>query len=402
LKKQSLRLQSEGKFSILIFFLFISILIFPFLSVKAQYQKSVHPKDSLIQIIITSDLHYGIKRPYFRGDSNVAASVVNAAMVKEMNTLPNMELPTDNGMNTDRKIKSIDYVFVTGDIANRMEAKDKIQSASISWAQFNNDFFKNLSVKNPLRQRAPVLMIPGNHDVSNAIGYYKKMSPLTDKTSMVQIYNLMMHPKVKRTTMTFNFEKDKINYSKNIGGIHFCFIQMWPDSSERIWLDKDLKKINKKAPVVIVAHDAPDVEAKHFSSPNNKGSIRNSDEFYNVLDEHFKDGKSVEDSAVIEQNQFAAFLKKHTNIKAYIHGDIHENKYYLWKGPEENVSLNTVSIGSPMKGKITREDETQLTFDLLTIDTKNKSMTFRECFWNTNPSAPLSSIVWGKSMTIDF
>lgn len=65
------------------------------------------------------------------------------------------------------------------------------------------------------------------------------------------------------------------------------------------------------------------------------------------------------------------------------------------------AELNTISIGSPMKGKETMKDETLLCFDLLTIDPSAKKMTFRECFWNTKPSLPLSPIVWGKSFTVD-
>ena len=69
------------------------------------------------------------------------------------------------------------------------------------------------------------------------------MNPLTDPTSMVQIYNLMLHPAVLKTNSTYHYTTDRINYSRNIGGFHFLFITLWPDSLERTWMEKDLTKV---------------------------------------------------------------------------------------------------------------------------------------------------------------
>ena len=44
------------------------------------------------------------------------------------------------------------------------------------------------------RARIDLAVVPGNHDITNAIGFYKPMQPLTDPTSMVKIYNLMLQP----------------------------------------------------------------------------------------------------------------------------------------------------------------------------------------------------------------
>ena len=76
-------------------------------------------------------------------------------------------------------------------------------------------------------------MVPGNHDVSNAIGFYRPMAPAIDKTAMVEIYNLMMAPSPRKTTATYTYPSDKVLVSHDVGGMHFMFITMWPDSGVR-------------------------------------------------------------------------------------------------------------------------------------------------------------------------
>ena len=75
----------------------------------------------LIQLIFTSDSHFGIKRNSFRGDSSVYSNVVNAAMVARMNTLQTVKLPDDHGINGGNLVGGIDYLINSGDIANREE-----------------------------------------------------------------------------------------------------------------------------------------------------------------------------------------------------------------------------------------------------------------------------------------
>src|SRR5258707_10266784 len=91
-------------------------------------------QDNLIQIILTSDVHYGITRSHFRGADSVSAVVVNEAMIDVFDRLPGMVMPVDKGVGSGKKIKYIDAVTITGDIANREEAG--IQSAADSWRQF--------------------------------------------------------------------------------------------------------------------------------------------------------------------------------------------------------------------------------------------------------------------------
>ncbi|BAV04988.1 Calcineurin-like phosphoesterase [Filimonas lacunae] len=351
-----------------------------------------------VQFVFTSDAHYGLTRAAFQGKTKVDAHVVNAAMVAQMNTLPGMTLPADSGVNAGLKINTVDYILEGGDIANRMETSASVQTAAASWDQFKTDYLQSLTVKNGNGQNAELLMVPGNHDVSNTIGYYATMNPLTDATSMAGIYNLMFNTTTK-TAANYNYNNDRINYSREIGGVHFCFIQMWPDSSVRIWMEKDLQAIASTTPVIIVAHDQPAVVTNHFTNPNGDHSINATDKFDNVLDEHLKDGSSSTGSDAIEQRAFVAFLKKHTNIKAYLHGHVHESKYYTYAGPDSDISLPTVGADSPMKGVVSATDETKLTFHFGALDTQKQVLTMRECYWNPTATAG-AAIQWGKTCTI--
>ena len=106
---------------------------------------------SIVQFVYTSDLHYGIARG-FRGQEKVPANVVNQTMIAQMNTLPTVTFPTDGGVNAGKKVGSIDYVLITGDITNRQQTG--IQSATASWAQFSADYLKDgITLKNKKNQK---------------------------------------------------------------------------------------------------------------------------------------------------------------------------------------------------------------------------------------------------------
>ncbi len=282
-----------------------------------------------------------------------------------------------------------------------MEIPD--QSDAISWKQFYEDYAKGLRLKNSKGERSELFIIPGNHDITNAIGFYRPMKPKTDATSMAKIYNLMLRPSIPLTASSYNYRKDKINYSKNIGGIHFMFITLWPDSSERIWMEKDLRNVSSKMPVILFTHDQPESEAKHFTNPHKLHGINADDKFENLLAEVYKDStRAATDggNTTIEQQGWVRFLKKHPNIKAYFHGNDNYNEFYVYKGPDDNIALNTFRVDSPMKGKYSSLDETKLSFQLITIDAKKKIMTVRECLWNTDPFQPDKSLQWGTSKTV--
>ena len=354
-----------------------------------------------VQFVYTSDAHYGLTKDSFQGSSSVSAQVVNHAMIQKINTISSLTLPGDKGVNAGKVAGPVDYVIMTGDISNREETgSPDIQSAATSWLQFTTDYINGLTLKNSLGNNSELLLSPGNHDVSNAIGYYKTMSPLTDPTVMTMMYNRMMNPVVSKTNATYNYANDKIHYVRNISGIHFMFINMWPDSSERVWMESDLKTVSSTTPVLIFTHDPPDGITKHYTNPNGTHDVNSTDQFENCISEIFKDGKTTSKTNTIEQRNFVAFLKKYPNIKAYFHGHTNSNEYYVYKGPDSDISLNTIRVDSPLKGDVSATDETKLSFQLVTIDPAIMSLTVRECLWDATPSNPNAAIVWGTNETI--
>jgi len=355
----------------------------------------------IINFIFTSDAHYGIRRAHFRGDTAVTGHMVNAAMINEMMRLPLTKMPDDSGVGSGGAVGAIDYVVQAGDIANRMEIP--VQSAAASWAQFKNDYLQHLKVKDHSGKPATVLIIPGNHDITNAIGHYKTMHPLTDPTSMVNIYNLMLKPATPITNEKYNYRRDKINYSRDIGGVHFMFLTLWPDSAQRIWMARDLAGVSAQTPVVIFTHDQPECEAKHFTNPDAPGTFDAVSKFENLAEEHYKEGKTAAadgGQTDVEQRGWVAFLKSHPNIKAYFHGNSNFNEFYEYHGPDNDISLNTFRVDSPMKGDVSSKDETKLSFQLVSLDTATGRLTVRECFWNTKPSEQNQPIAFGESKTI--
>ena len=371
-----------------------------FLSSSRGYKDLPGQNPSAVQIILTSDAHYGTSRT-FQGAKGVDAHVVNAAMIAKMNSLPDVSLPQDGGIKSGQKIGYVDYIFQTGDITNRMETSISAQPAAKSWAQFKTDYVDGITLKNKNNRKAELLAVPGNHDVSNALGYYTKMSPLSDVSTLSGIYNLMLRPSVPRTISTFNYAKDRVNYSRDIGGVHFCFLQMWPDSVVRIWLNKDLEKVPLATPVVLVAHDPPAAVNTHFTNPNGTHSINETDKFINVVDERFKSGKTIASAPIMEQRAFTTFLKQHPNIKTYLHGHIHESKFYTYTGVDKDIQLNAVSSDSPMKGATSGADETRVTFNFAILDPGTMTLTVRECLWNPEPSNSSATVKWGKSVIIN-
>jgi hypothetical protein len=353
------------------------------------------------QFVFTSDPHYGIKRDNFPtiGAPKADAHEVNSAMVEVINSLSTMVFPNDdNGVNASKPVGAIDFVVTAGDVANRMETGANVQSAADSWAQFETDYINGLTLMDKNNNKAPLYIVPGNHDVTNAIGFYKTMKPIRDATSMAQIFNRMMNPTALRTKETYNYATDKVFYSKDVGGAHFIFISMWPDSAARTWMETDLAKVAGTTPVMIFTHDEPTSESKHFTNPNGTKDINSKDKFENQLTDTFADGKTINDASgnpvptVIEQQALAAFLKTHKNIVAYFHGNDHINGAFRYNGPDNDITLNVFSVDSPMKGTASADDPSKLTFKVISIDPEAKNMTVRDFLWNTK--------TWGASTNV--
>jgi hypothetical protein len=355
-----------------------------------------------LQFVFTSDPHYGLTRPSFRGARNVSAHVVNAAMVAAINAVPDARFPKDGGLKADQPVGAIEFVVEGGDIANREETTEQatIQSASVSWREFQTDYLQGLRLEDSVGERAPIYTLPGNHDASNAIGFHRPMTPTVDKTAMVEIYNRMMRPAVPKVASTYQFDRDRVAVSHDIGGIHWVFLTVWPDSVMRAWMERDLRTVSASTPVMIFTHDQPECEAKHFRNPNGAHDINPTDRFENLLADEFADGPSIDAAPTIEGRAFEAFLHAHPNITAYFHGNSNWNQFYDWTGPGHTAVVHTFRVDSPMKGAFSAIDETRLSFQVVTIDPEARLMTVRECLWNTHPDEPGAVLEWGASTTV--
>jgi len=332
----------------------------------------------VIRFVFTSDAHYGLTRRMFRGHSDVSAHDVNAALVSDVNTL------SSEG--------AIDFLVEGGDVANRAEIDEHVQAPSISWAQFKADYIDHLTLRTQTGTRTPVYVVPGNHDASNAVGFYKAMRPAIDKTPMVEIYNLMMAP-AARTTATYDYAADRVLTSRDIGGVHFVFLTVWPDGVGRAWLARDLERVGASTPVVVFTHDQPDAQSKHFTNPNGAHDINPNDRFENLLSDTFADGKTVDVNDVAEQAAWEDFVRHHPNVVAYFHGNSNWNEFYVWSGPHHAAALHTFRVDSPMKGKFSESDERRLSYHVATIDTQTMTMTVRERLWNTAS--------WGETASVE-
>jgi hypothetical protein len=354
-------------------------------------------QDGVLQLVFTSDVHYGITRPHFRGADSVPAAVVNQAMIETINRLPRLAMPRDSGVGAGHTIGDLDGIVITGDIANREESG--IQCAADSWKQFEAGYGHSITTKDRNRLPTPLWLCAGNHDVSNAIGFWRPTQPATDASSLAGMYNRMMAPAHPRTAADYDYAHDKIHYSRDIGGIRLLFLNLWPDSAEQQWMEQELRGLKPGTPVLLFVHSMPDVEARFFTNPNGVHAIDSSDKFENLLPETFRDGRSVRDSALYEERGLAAFLRRHPEIRAYFHGHNNWTEFYQWRAPDQRVVLPCFRVDSPMKGRVSSKDETRLSFQLISIDTRTKTMTVRECLWNTVPGNP-AVLKWGEHKTM--
>ncbi|PZP41427.1 MAG: hypothetical protein DI598_18235 [Pseudopedobacter saltans] len=227
------------------------------------------------------------------------------------------------------------------------------------------------------------------------------MSPLTDPSSFIGIYNKMSVSSEKLTPEKFDYYKNAINYSRNIGGIHFIFVNIWPDSSNLIWMENDLKTVDPNTPVMIFTHDPPEGDPHHFSGAVHDSSHLWGNKYENLLVEKLKD--EPKDSVLTnqyEQRQFVQFLKKHPNIKAYFHGHENYTEFYSYTGVDNDINIPVFRVDSPMKGNLSKKNETDLAYEIIDIDTHNRQLTVRECLWNTNKKK--GDVKWGKSKTINY
>ena len=337
----------------LILLLFTGILLFSCTAVGAD-------EGRILRFIYCSDVHYGLERE-FRG-KEVGSDEVSRAMLATFKLLSETRLPEDSGVGAGIKFGSPDFVVCTGDIANRME--EGVQSATTSWSQFCSDWDSSIS--------SPLYLVPGNHDISNAIGYSKVLSPEKDASSAAGIFNRMMRPAVERTAETFNYQTDKVHYSFVKDGVRFVFMGMWPDAYMRQWFDQEIGT-DTIIPVILFTHDPPIADTKHFTNPNGKHTINSVDKFQNLLADTCL-VTDVKKKATKNWEKLEQFIHSHSMIKAYFHGDKNYNEFYTWNGVNGTIDLPVFRVDSPMKGEYSSADERLLSFIVVTMDVDRKSV----------------------------
>ena len=102
------------------------------------------------------------------------ARVVNAALVARMKTSCRPRpFPKDGGLRSASPIGAIDFVVDTGDIANREEAAPAAAPGGRGVVEPVPEptTSQTLRLKNADGDIAPVFVVPGNHDASNAVGF---------------------------------------------------------------------------------------------------------------------------------------------------------------------------------------------------------------------------------------
>jgi hypothetical protein len=154
---------------------------------------------------------------------------------------------------------------------------------------------------------------------------------------------------------TFEYGRDRVLYSRDVGGLHFVFLQVWPDSAGRAWMERDLGTVSNTTPVVLFVHDQPDAEAKHFINPNGARDVNPRDQFENLLSDVFADGTTI----------------------------------------DAPTAIHVFRVDSPMKGHESADDERRLSFHVATIDTSSRRMTVRECLWSQG-----TGVAWGLTATV--
>ena len=349
-----------------------------------------------LNFIYCSDLHYGLEREFRGGE--VSADSVSRAMIGTFRLLEDTPLPEDGGVAAGTVYGKPAFVICTGDIANRME--DGVQPASVSWSRFREDWSSYCIIGNqdsPAQDRVPLYLVPGNHDISNAIGYTGPLEPEKDAASAAGIWNHNMAETPCDTIPVgqFDYNVHKTHYSFIRDSVRFVFMGMWPDSSMRGWYEAETAD-SSGFPVLLFTHDPPEAEAKHFTNPSGKHDINDTDKFQNLLSDissvRYPDMEPEGNWKTLEN-----FIASRPEIRAWFHGDKNYNEFYIWKGVDDSISLPVFRVDSPMKGEYSSEDETLLSFIAVSVDPHGRRLTARECLWNAG-SAP--GITWGKTCTI--
>ena len=193
--------------------------------------------------------------------------------------------------------------------------------------------------------------------------------------------------------------RHRVHFSREFAGFHLAFVDVWPDSAERVWLGSDLASVGAE-PTLLFTHDPPEVDARHFTNPAAGHPLDRAAGFENVLPEVFHDGPVADSDPDREIDSLAAFLRRHPNLFAWFHGHANFDQAYRWRG------VPVFRVDSPLKGGFSgldardgRGDESLLSFQVVTVDSAKGRLTVRECLWNSARAA--GPLRWGRSTTLE-
>ncbi len=370
------------------------------------------------------------------------ANTINQALLASLNQVSTLTFPSDGGVHAGQAVGGIDLLAVTGDMANRYENnggtyQNTVQTDATSWQQFCATYFPTsagggMSLKTGANAAPALLLSPGNHDISNAIGYFD-LNPFgtvpvgqdaTSLCAMIQVasggtlsYAVGAAPSyvtggtlgagVSPSTFSealFTAKNgagayvNKPDYSLTINGIHFISLSAWPDSGTRAWIDNDLLGVPITTPVMLFTHCYPDVDTS-LLTPNPDTGPFTGKTYQCVVSDKVDPSEVGSTGTVVEQLAMTTWIKTHPNIVAYFHGHTNFNEMYTYTGPNNDIALNCFRIDSPMKGALSaaaplptataawqQNPTSLLSFQLATIDSATMHMTVREIRWYPAPA----------------
>ena len=293
---------------------------------------------STIQFVFTSDAHYGLAHAAFRG----AIECQRARCVNRR---------AGGGDQPRRRRSTSSSRAATSPTARKRPGRPDSERRRLV-VSVCADYFDGLTVNDADGRRAAALVVPGNHEASNAVGFYKPMTPPIDKTSMVEIYNRMMLPAAPKTAASYTTPATACCIRTRRRPA-LRFIRSGRTRPSRRWLEHDLARVDRSTPVVLFVHDQPEAHAKHFTNPNAPHDINATDKFENLLaDTSPTDRRSSRRRS--PSSATSSVPRTHRNITAYFHGNSNWNEFYEWTGPSQTLGLHMFRVDSPMKGQCPR------------------------------------------------
>jgi hypothetical protein len=279
-----------------------------------------------------------------------------------------------------------------------MEGTDPsvIPTTKKCWETYEKQYY-GITLRTANGDTTEILTIPGNHDLSNAIGFHKIMTPAIDKTSMLRVYAKAYDEEL--SDGDFNPRDHAIFLSRELAGVQLYFIQMWPGSAMRQRLAREIASLPVDRPVMLFTHIQPDIDAKRLINPNGDHGINAKDKLENLV-ANISSVETIDEIPIQERRELARFFKDHPSIKAYFHGHEHENIMYLWRGSDNEIALPAFMVDSPMKRKVSGEDESKISFHSIAVDSDARKVTVRQVPWNFNSFE--KRIVWGDSMNFPY